>query len=121
MDEVLLHEINHLMPVYQEYVVQLIKKNDVATLRQLVRDGFEYVAQGAGVSARDVALECGANDVAEFIEQVPALMVSEHVTNRDTGLATRTGTCNYTHATFLLFRIKFRPFTQRSTQRTWRE
>ena len=80
MDEVLLHEINHLMPVYQEYVVQLIKKNDVATLRQLVRDGFEYVAQGAGVSARDVALECGANDVAEFIEQVPALMVSEHVT-----------------------------------------
>ena len=116
MDEVLLHEINHLMPVYQEYVVQLIKKNDVATLRQLVRDGFEYVAQGAGVSARDVALECGANDVAEFIEQVPALMVSEHDTNRDTGLATRTYNC--TLATFLFVRIKFRPFTQRSTQRT---
>ena len=75
MDEVLLHDMSHLMPVYQDYVLHLIKTNNVDTLKQLVRDGFEYIMQGAGVSAKDIALGHDAPEVAEFIEQVPSIMV----------------------------------------------
>ena len=66
----------HLMPLYQDYVMSLIKANDVTTLNNLVFDGFEYVMKGGGKSAHDVAVEAEASDVAEFIVKVPTIMVS---------------------------------------------
>ena len=80
VDEVLYHDMYHLMPLYQDYVMSLIKANDVTTLKNLVYDGFEYVMKGGGTSALEVAQQAEASDVVEFIPKVPEIMVSTHVT-----------------------------------------
>ena len=86
------------MPLYQDYVMSLIKANDVTTLNNLVFDGFEYVMKGGGKSAHDVAVEAEASDVAEFIVKVPTIMVSRQQDQlRDDAMSilTSTPTCTY--------------------------